>query len=134
MIRKVILTTLLLTWACASSQEVPSSTQQVPAPLPKDQPSGSEFAQTATGTEIPEAVRIQFEQGATSATLEGTLEVGVKKRYVLHAFAGQTVRVFVEPLGLHLRIWGENGTVLRTEDDHLEFWRGELPVTQRISN
>ena len=138
MIRKAILRTILptvlLMWACAKSQEVPSPTQQMPAPFPEAQPSGRELARTATGTEpgteIPEAVRIQFQQGATAATLEDSLESGEKKRYVLYAFAGQTMRVFVEPLGLHLRIWGENGTVLRTEDDHLTFWRGELLVTQ----
>lgn len=138
MIRKAILTTILptvlLTWAWAKSQEVPSSTQQMPAPTPENQAQAQIPAGTASGTEpraeTPEPVRIQFEQGATSATLEDSLEVGQRKRYVLYAHAGQTMRVFAEPLGLDLRIWGENGTVLRTEDDHLEFWRGELPVTQ----
>ncbi len=78
----------------------------------------------------PEIVRIEFEAGGTGATLEGTLQVGETERYVLHAFAGQIMRVYVEPEGAILRIYGESGTELKSQDDLDPFWRGELPATQ----
>ncbi|MFQ5921401.1 MAG: hypothetical protein ACE5M4_01015 [Anaerolineales bacterium] len=45
------------------------------------------------------------------------LRVGDIRRYVLYAFAGQIIRVYVEPGGAVLRIYGEAGTELKPQDD-----------------
>jgi hypothetical protein len=78
----------------------------------------------------PETERIEFDPGTAGTTIEGTLRVGDTKRYVLYAFAGQIMRVYVEPGGAVLRIYGEAGTKLKSQDDFDSFWRGEPPSTQ----
>lgn len=150
----LFLPTILLLGACAKSQQVPNPKQDIPirththhtltpvtpatdsitsAHTPVSQPPGVTVQSPATteiSTQVPEPVRIQFKQGATVAKLEDSLTVGEKKRYILYALAGQTTRVYVEPFGFDLRIMGEDGTVLKNQDDHLAFWRGKLPATQ----
>ncbi|MFV2045508.1 MAG: hypothetical protein ACC700_20030, partial [Anaerolineales bacterium] len=89
---------------------------------------------TLTAVELPpstpETASIEFDPGGAGATIEGTLRVGDTVRYVLCAFAGQIMRVYVEPEGAVLRIYGEAGTELKSQDDFDPFWRGELPSTQ----
>ena len=71
-------------------------------------------------------VRITFAPGAVEATLD--FDVGQTKPIVLRAFAGQIMRVSVDPEPDLLRIRGGDGTEL--EDGHGSFWRGRLPATQ----
>lgn len=95
---------------------------------------GHAFAQAATepATQLPEPVRIKFPKGETAITLNDHLAVGEKsKRYVLKALAGQIMRVTISPSWIHLRIVGQDGTVLESQDYHrFNFWRGKLPATQ----
>jgi hypothetical protein len=78
---------------------------------------------------VPEVVRIQFEQDASEATVDGSLKAGETLRYVLYAFAGQIMRIYVDSPGFVLEIQGEDGTVLKPKG-WPGFWRGELPATQ----
>jgi len=62
----------------------------------------------------PEPTRIQFEPGATSATVGGNLEPHGSKMYVLRALGGQTMDVEVISPGnnVGLSIWGADGQFL----------------------
>jgi len=109
------------------------------APEQATVPPSTTTAEIATGTPeagvelpppTPETARIEFDPGGAGATIEGTLRVGDTKRYVLYAFAGRIMRVYVEPGGAVLRIYGEAGTELKSQDNSDPFWRGELPSTQ----
>jgi hypothetical protein len=59
-------------------------------------------------------VRIQFEAGATSAALAGSLAAGDARHYVFHALGGQ--RALIDPHTtrgqVQLIIWGADGQVL----------------------
>jgi hypothetical protein len=82
----------------------------------------------------PEAKRIQFAPGATSAQVQGSLAAGGSARYVLGAAAGQemTVNLSDSSAGVNaiLIIWGADGTVLISDHADATTWVGELPSTQ----
>jgi hypothetical protein len=71
-------------------------------------------------------IRVKFQPGEVEATLD--FSVGETRRIVLYAFAGQILRVSVDPEPDFLRICGEDGTEL--EEGYGSFWRGSLPSTQ----
>lgn len=86
----------------------------------------------ATGPE-----RIQFAQGATSATLQGTVQGAEQKQYLLHAVAGQTVALKTTAVAgaLLLAVQGMNDGVLYKDfADDLAIdagsWTDKLPITQ----
>lgn len=76
--------------------------------------------------------RIQFEPGATSATVTGDIEQNGIRHYVVRALAGQTMDVRItSPNGdVLLTIWGEDGVPLKRYVDDRADWRGELYATQ----
>ncbi|HUW09871.1 MAG TPA: hypothetical protein VM537_09075 [Anaerolineae bacterium] len=76
--------------------------------------------------------RIRFAPGETSATLTGRLERNAFDRYVLRAFAGQVMEVFMmsPQSDVPLTIIGADGLTLKTYMDGLAQWSGELPSTQ----
>lgn len=80
----------------------------------------------------PEPTRIQFEPGATSATVTGSIEQYGSRLYVLRALAGQTMEVVVTSPngGVGLSIWGADGIPLKRYVDERAEWRGVLPATQ----
>ncbi|MGD8490771.1 MAG: hypothetical protein PVI68_17295, partial [Anaerolineae bacterium] len=63
----------------------------------------------------PEAMRIQFASGATSATVSGHVVSYGADLYVLGAMGGQTMDVVLDSPAsdVLLEIWGEDGTVLK---------------------
>lgn len=76
--------------------------------------------------------RIQFEPGATSATVTGDVEQNGIRHYVVRALAGQTmdVRITSPNNDVLLTIWGEDGVPLKRYVDDRAEWRGELYATQ----
>jgi hypothetical protein len=141
-----VLSVLLMVAGCAPTTSVAPPTETLPAvstaPATHEPGLATATAPMPTVTSPPTATpsspapeasgptRIEFGKGQTSATFTGTLHVGETKQYALYAFAGQTMRVYAEPLGAELAITGEDGTVLHAADDPHPFWRGQLPSTQ----
>lgn len=79
----------------------------------------------------PEATRIQFEPGATSATVTGYLGQYDSAPYVLRAFAGQRMEVEItSPNKVVLSIWADDWTVLKSYAVGGACWVGSLPSTQ----
>jgi hypothetical protein len=80
----------------------------------------------------PQASRIQFPAGGTSATLQGSLPAGGVKRYVLGAMAGQTMTVQLSPASIpaYLVIWGADGSVLLSGAWEGKEWGGVLTITE----
>jgi putative hemolysin len=78
------------------------------------------------------AVRISFAAGGTSASVPGNIAAGEVRRYVLAAGEGQTMAVNVSSPNhdVVLAIWGEDGTVLLSDQAGLTEWQGTLPATQ----
>jgi hypothetical protein len=76
--------------------------------------------------------RIQFEPGATSATVTGSIKQGDVEHYVLRALAGQTMEVVITSPNndVLLDVLGADGTVLKRHAVGQPYWRGELPSTQ----
>jgi hypothetical protein len=59
----------------------------------------------------PEATRIQFSPGATSAVLQGSLEPGAPNRYVLRALRGQRMEVHVSSsASIDIAVQGQDGS------------------------
>jgi hypothetical protein len=82
----------------------------------------------------PEAVRIQFAPGATSAEVQGRLAPGAVDRYVLAAVARQEMTVKLSTtsgeVAAILAIWGADGTVLISDHADATTWQERLPLTQ----
>jgi heat shock protein HslJ len=95
-------------------------------------PSPTSTPAQPTGEPTPTPVRINFEPGATSATVRGELEASGSALYVLRALEGQTMQVelsFDEGEAI-LAIWGEDGNVLLSDHAEASSFEGELPSTQ----
>lgn len=101
---------------------IPTSTSVPPTATP----------QPPTPTAEPEPTRIRFEPGATSASVAGHIGPNAIQRYVLRAFAGQTMEVLITSPGndVLLDIWGADGTVLKRHPVGEAYWAGPLPATQ----
>ena len=85
---------------------------------------------TSPAGDIPE--RITFAPGSTIATVTGSLPASGSDRYVLRAFAGQTMNVnltFSEGRAI-LVVWGADGTVILTDHAEVSSFQGVLPATQ----
>ncbi len=84
----------------------------------------------------PDATRIQFAPGATSAVVQGALAAGATDQYVLHALADQqmTVTVSSPANSVVLEIVGlsEGQPLLRSHALQTS-WQGTLPATQDYS-
>lgn len=80
----------------------------------------------------PEATRITFEPGRTSATVSGHVEQNGIARYVLRASADQPMAVDITSPNddVLLDIWGVDGLPLKRHVDDRAYWRGRLPSTQ----
>jgi hypothetical protein len=97
------------------------------------EPGADAFTMPGTHPEI-----IQFDPGAVSAQLTGTLAPGGLVPYALFAGAGQemTVNLFASaggsaaPGSAILSIWGLDGTVLISNHADATTWSGVLPLSQ----
>ena len=80
---------------------------------------------------LPEAMRVRFAAGATSATLADRLEPGRSDRYILRALAGQRMSVRVSPReGVALSVEGEDGSSWSAISAEGLLTIARLPVTQ----
>ena len=83
-------------------------------------------------------VRIQFEPGATRASVQGEVAAGGFDHYVLSAMEGQAMTVNLLDMAGEaiaydtavLVIWGAEGTVLISDHADALSWTGALPLTQ----
>jgi len=85
------------------------------------------------GSASSQPTRIEFEPGATSGSVQGTLSSGGMAQYVLWAMAGQEMQVNLTGVSADealLIIWGEDGSVLISSHATTQSWQGELPITQ----
>lgn len=80
----------------------------------------------------PPPKRIQFEPGASSGVVTGSLAPSGMDRYILGALAGQTMTVSVSSTTgpAILVIWGADGTVLVSDHAGTASWSGRLPASQ----
>jgi hypothetical protein len=92
-----------------------------PLPLPTNTP-------LATSTQTNEAERFRFAPGTSVIRLAD--QFNGQKRYVFRAFENQVTTMAVVPKELKLSVWGQDGTILKSPEDGLSFWRGTLPTTQ----
>ena len=85
-----------------------------------------------TVTQLPQAIRIQFAAGGTSAVIDGDLQAGQTVYYVLKASATQTMSVKISsPNGdVYLGVFGADGSVLLQSADEDTIFSGTLPTTQ----
>ncbi|MCB0197489.1 MAG: hypothetical protein KDJ65_36420, partial [Anaerolineae bacterium] len=91
-------------------------------------PPVAEEAPTQSGTT---AERIVFEPGNPVAQVQGRVNPGQFRRYVIEMGAGQAILVrFPSGIGVQLVIAGEDGTILLPETANANSWQGELPATQ----
>jgi heat shock protein HslJ len=87
---------------------------------------------TPTAAPTPSPVRINFQPGATSATVKAELPASGSDLYVLRALEGQTMTVelsFTEGKAI-LAIWGKDGEVLISDHAEATRFQGVLPSTQ----
>jgi hypothetical protein len=79
-------------------------------------------------------VRVSFDRGATSDSLEGNLKAHQSLDYILRAGEGQILEINVTPEDdddeLQLIIYGVDGDVLRSGRGEGSSFRGELPTSQ----
>jgi hypothetical protein len=83
--------------------------------------------------ETIERERVEFGPGATSATLNGSIEAAHTYGYTLTAAEGQQMIVSLKttpPLSGLITLFGTDGTVLLTDHGDSMFWHGELPSSQ----
>ena len=118
-----------------------SADQPASTPRPSISPTFESPTPTPTGTPSPlptstpeemstptdETERLEFSPGTSIIRL--TDHLSGTKRYVFRAFADQVAMMAVFPKDLRLSIWGQDGTVLKSPDDGLSFWRGTLPTS-----
>jgi hypothetical protein len=81
---------------------------------------------------LPQAIRIQFAAGGTSAVINGQIEAGQTLYYVLEASATQTMNVKISsPNGdIYLGVFGADHQVLLDSTSQYVLWSGTLPATQ----
>jgi hypothetical protein len=86
----------------------------------------------ATPMILPQAIRIQFAAGGTSAVINGQIEAGQTLYYVLEASATQTMNVKISsPNGdIYLGVFGADHQVLLDSTSQYVLWSGTLPATQ----
>ncbi len=102
--------------------------------IPPPAPTSTAPVSTTTPTAAPGGttpLRIQFQPGSTSTTLQGSLSSNGMNSYILHGSAGQTVAVNVSGAShLLLQISGADGNPLKTFGAGSSNWSGTLPTTQ----
>jgi hypothetical protein len=113
---------------------VPSATASPTPLLPTSVPPTAvpPTSTPTTVTQLPQAIRIQFAAGGTSAVIDGDLQAGQTVYYVLKASATQTMSVKISsPNGdVYLGVFGADGSVLLQSADEDTIFSGTLPTTQ----
>lgn len=109
---------------------VVTATSAPPTPItPTSVPPTSVVARP---TALPQAIRIQFAAGGTSASIDGDLQAGQILYYVLKASATQTMNVKVSSpnANVYLGVFGADGTILLGSEAQDTLFSGILPKTQ----
>ncbi len=85
-----------------------------------------------TEVPLPQAIRIQFAAGGTSAIVEGEVDAGQTVYYVLSASATQTMNVKVSSPNsdVYLGVFGADRQELLNNSTQDTLWSGTLPTTQ----
>jgi hypothetical protein len=85
-----------------------------------------------TEVPLPQAIRIQFAAGGTSAIVEGEVDAGQTVYYVLSASATQTMNVKVSSPNsdVYLGVFGADKQELLNNSTQNTLWAGTLPTTQ----
>ena len=101
---------------------------QASTPVPPAVPAGSSAPPTA---QAPAATRITFLSGATVGVVSAPIQPGQYQSYVLDAFQGQPMFVYVGSLNndVTVSIKAENGASLLDAAAHQISWQGSLPQT-----
>ncbi len=83
-------------------------------------------------TSAPGATRITFLEGATVGVVSAPIEAGQAQTYVLQAFQGQPMFVYVGSINneVTLSIKRQDGTIILSADEHKISWQGSLPGTE----
>lgn len=120
--------------APATATLAPATATQIgPTTAPTQIPAASNTPQPVASPVPANAVRVQFQAGATSASVDGELGSGETKSYLLKASAGQTLKVEVwSPNGdVYLTVSGvTDGKVLVDFQAKTARWEGSLPADQ----
>jgi hypothetical protein len=113
-------TPVVVTATVPPLQPTPPPTSVPPTPVPP------------TPAPLPQAIRIQFAAGGTSAVIDGNVEASQTVYYVLKASATQTMSVKIaSPNGdVYLGVFGADNQVLLGSSTHDTIWSGTLPTTQ----
>jgi hypothetical protein len=119
----------------------PGSDGPTPAPISESTPAPSSSGSTTTpapaqptASPVPGATepqRISFEAGATSATVQGTLDAGGTQSYVLGAVVSQTMTITVSASGgtIGLKVVTPGGLMILDPSQGQTSWSGPLPET-----
>jgi hypothetical protein len=115
----------------AVTAEGPAATDKPPQP----EVTATSVPATAALQEItapPDATRVEFATGATSKSVDGELEAGQIKSYILRASGGQKMSVEIwSPNGdVFLAIYGLEGQKLVDSTLKTTTWSGNLPTSQ----
>lgn len=126
-----------------SDTPAPTSTTQpsatsvatiTPHPTETSTPTNTPTATSTTGgIVLPSAVRIRFENGGISRTVEGSLSASEAQPYVLRALAGQVMQVGVTSSGgrVNLSVQGaSDGILYQSYTEGRSTWTGVLPRSQ----
>jgi hypothetical protein len=107
------------------TQTSPPPTAAAPTPVPPT-------PVPATPAALPQAIRIQFATGGTSAVINGDLQAGQILYYVLKASANQTMNVKISSANgdVYLGVFGADGTILLSSEAQDTTYSGLLPFTQ----
>jgi hypothetical protein len=117
--------------ATATATIPPPATISTAPSATRAQPT-TQLTQVAQSNAPSSPQRIQFQSGASSATVQGVLAINAMDSFVLRAFAGQTmtVNVFSNQGHLLLQIASADGNPLKTFGAGSSSWSGILPTTQ----
>ena len=87
---------------------------------------------TPTPLIVPAATRITFLNGATVGVVSASIQAGQSRDYVLQAFQGQPMFVYVSSPNsdVTLSITGQDGSIILSEAAHQISWQGTLLKTE----
>lgn len=117
--------------ATATSSPTPTATATTSPPTPTTAPPTATWTPppVPSATLAPEAIRVVFDPGATSASVDAALAGGVSRTYALGISAGQLVDISVmSQQTVQMAIRGADGVEVKPTGQ--PFFRGTVPTTQ----
>jgi hypothetical protein len=116
----------------AVTAEEPTATSVPPQPEAPTATTAPPTAALQAITPPPDTIRVEFATGSTSKSVDGELDTGQIKSYILRANGGQNMRVEIwSPNGdVYLAIYGLEGQMLVESTQKATVWSGRLPTSQ----